>query len=106
MFKIQCAHESCHPLPCTHVISSLEGFLEFSRERLTPSDCAALGYVIKNSGYQDVSVGFDRCNISTAGAVAFLERIGNHQFFSETSRVSLELLYIECHISVVWLQCV
>ena len=80
LFKIQCAHESCHPLPCTHVISSLEGFLEFSRERLTPSDCAALGYVIKNSGYQDVSVGFDRCNISTAGAVAFLERIGNHQF--------------------------
>ena len=80
LFKIQCAHESNHPLPCNLVISSFKGCLEFSRDKLTPSDCAALGYVIKNSGYQDVSVSFDRCNVSTAGLIQFLEHIGDHQF--------------------------
>ena len=84
LFKVQCSHESHKDsassaelaLPCTYVITSVDGCIEFSCENLSRPDCAAIGYVIKNADYdQCVTVGFDKCNLNPRGAVAFFEQV-------------------------------
>ena len=47
---------------------------------LSPSDCAAVGYVINKSEYQIVHVYFCECDFSTAGAMALLQQVGDRPF--------------------------
>lgn len=48
---IQCAYETQHKKPCAHLISLLNGTVDIQRTHLSSSDCAAIGYVIKNAEY-------------------------------------------------------
>ena len=80
LFQVQCCYESQHSLPCTCVISAFCGHVEFNGNNLSPSDCVAIGYTIKNSVYhQTVNLSFVECNFSFEGIVAFLE-VSNRGF--------------------------
>lgn len=72
LYKIQCCYETQNPQICTHVISK---HVTFSHANLTPSDCAALGFVVKMSSYQHVDIIFKSCSFSFEGASAFLQQL-------------------------------
>ena len=78
LVQIQCCHESQNSLPCTHVISASKGQLKFTSSNLTPSDCAAIGYVISESDDEKVKLVFNDCNFSTEAAVALLQKVEDH----------------------------
>lgn len=83
LFKMQCAHESQHSITCTHVVNSLNGRFEFKNVGLNPSECNAIGFVIKKADKQAMNIMhlvFDRCDFNTDGAKALLQSISECPF--------------------------
>lgn len=80
LFHMQCCYESHRSLPCTHVISSVDGRVEFNTVNLSPSDCAAIGYTVNKSDSQTVHLIFNECNFRSEGAIALIQEVGNHPF--------------------------
>ena len=74
LYKLQCCYETQNPQPCTHVISDI---VCLSHYNFTPSDCAALGYVIKRSNRQHIHITFSECSFSFEGTCAFLQQLEN-----------------------------
>ena len=50
LYKMHCCHESQQPIPCSYVMSGVGDHIRFDANILTPSDCAAISYAIKQ-GY-------------------------------------------------------
>ena len=77
--KFQCCFETQHSSPCSYIINSFNGQLEFSSNNFTPSDCAAIGYTISKSDFQSMIylTFFDNCSFSTEGALSMLQKIGD-----------------------------
>ena len=77
--KLHYCYETQHSSPCTYIINSFNGRLEFSSNNFTPSDCAAIGYTISRSDFQSmICLIFDQCSFSTEGALDMLQKIGDH----------------------------
>ena len=76
--KLQCCFEAQHSSPCSYIINSFNGQLEFTSNNFTPSDCAAIGYTISKSDFQSmIYLLFDKCSFSAEGALSMLEKIGD-----------------------------
>ena len=80
VFQLRCCYESQNSLPCNYVLTACNGKLRFTDLNLTPSDCAAIGYVVNKSDCELVSISFNNCNASTEGIIAFLQEVGSHQY--------------------------
>ena len=77
--KCQCCFETQHSSPCTYIINSFNGRLEFSSNNFTPSDYAAIDYTISKSDFKSMScLIFDKCSFSTEGTLNILQKIGVH----------------------------
>jgi hypothetical protein len=76
--QLQCCFETQHSSPCSYIIKTFNGRLEFSSNNFTRSDCAAIGYTISRSYFQSmIYLIFDRCSFSTEGALNMLQKIGD-----------------------------
>jgi hypothetical protein len=74
--KLRYCSETQHSSPCSYIINTFKGRLEFSSNNLTPSDCATIGYTISKSDFQSmVYLIFDKCSFSTEGALSMLQKI-------------------------------
>lgn len=80
LFQMHCCYESQHSSPCTYVINTFGGHVEFNNYNFSPSDCVAIGYVINQSDCKPVDLSFNECNFSFEGAVAILRQLDNHPF--------------------------
>ena len=77
--ELQCCFETQHSSPCSYIINSSNGRLEFSSNNFTPSDCTAIGYTISKSDFQSmIYLIFDKCSFSTEGAISMFQKIGDH----------------------------
>ena len=77
--KLQCCFETQHSSPCSYIIDSFNGRLEFGSNNFTPSDCAAICYTIGKSNFQSmIYLIFNKCSFSTEGAISMLQKIGDH----------------------------
>ena len=68
LFQLRCCYETQQPLACAHVISTFQGKIELRNQRLTPTDCLAVGYAINKSGYSNVDLDLYGTDIGDAGA--------------------------------------
>ena len=81
LFKVQCCCESRQSSTCTHLVRVLHGELEFKSVNLTPSDCSAIGYIIRsNSDHNSVCVAFEHCNFDSVGALSLFQEAGESPF--------------------------
>ena len=77
--NIHFAHESQNVLPCKNVIKMYQGILTFTNKRLSPLDCASIGYVINmsESEFNQVQLIFKHCDFTKIGLQTLFHRIGN-----------------------------
>ena len=69
LFQLQCCYESQYSPACAHVISMFQGRIELRNQRLTPTDCLAVGYAINKSGYSsNIELDLRDAGIGDAGA--------------------------------------
>ena len=77
--KLQCCFETQHSSPCSYIINTFNGQLEFTAYNFTPLDCAAISCIISKSDFQSmIYVIFDKCSFSAEGTLSILQKIGNH----------------------------
>ena len=72
LFQLQCCYESQHSLACAHVISraihNLQGKLQLMNQRLTLTDCLAIGYALNRSDCSNIELDLSNADIGDAGA--------------------------------------
>ena len=78
-FNLQCCYESQHSSTCNHIIKTCHGELKFNSVNLSPLDCTAIGYTVKNN-QNHVCIVFEQCDFSYEGALSFFRHIGEHPF--------------------------
>ena len=83
--RFQCCFETQSILPCDYVIDSFKRQLEFDSINFTPSDCAAIGYTIKKSGFRSCLT-LNECSFNSEGALSLLQNIGERHQLSLTIR--------------------
>jgi hypothetical protein len=75
--KLQYCFETQHSSPCSYIINTFNGRLEFSLNNFTPSDCAAIGYTISKSDSQSmIYLIFKKCSFGTEGAMSMFQKTG------------------------------
>ena len=78
LFKIHCCYESQLKDMCAYVMSNLDGRMQFDSCNLTPLDCSAIGYTVKQSGCKNVHLIFDGCNFNSEEVSAFLREVADY----------------------------
>ena len=68
LFQLQCCYETQHSLACDHVLSTFQGKIELRDQRLTLTDCLAIGYAINRSEYPNIELHLHDTGIGDAGA--------------------------------------
>ena len=78
LFGVQCAFESQQSTTCDHVVQSGEqGALSFKGHFLSPSDLAAIGFVLKKTTGLVTKLVLDRCTLQIEGINAFHSEAGS-----------------------------
>ena len=84
VFIMQCCYETQCAAACTSVIQRKQcGQIVFRSVNLNPSECAAIGYTIKNLVDRNslmASLFFDKCNFVAEGSSAFLQSVDSGRF--------------------------
>ena len=68
LFQLQCCYETQDSQACDHVISTIQGNINLRNQKLTPTDCLAVGYVISKSNYPNTKLDLCNAGIGDAGA--------------------------------------